>query len=145
MAQCKIAVTPLPTHWSYYSLALSRRYIKNGLITRERFSGDYIVMRSVFAIQQFLSVCEYLSFLNMYHHSSPIKSDIPQNSPAQIGGQYGTCCVTDRMNLQLLAVRTSIVTQPTSCIFLFSQYFGIPETLFISAISRSYLTGVPTA
>ena len=29
MASCKIAVTPLPKHWSYCSLALSHRYVLN--------------------------------------------------------------------------------------------------------------------
>ena len=31
MAQCKTAVTPLLTHWSYYSLALSPRYVVHAI------------------------------------------------------------------------------------------------------------------
>ena len=31
MAQFKIAVTPLLTHWSYHSLALSRRHVRGNV------------------------------------------------------------------------------------------------------------------
>ena len=67
-----------------------------------------------------------------------IRSDILRHASAQIGGQYGTCCITDPINLYFRAFRPTAVTAINFLhSIIFSIFWNSRETLY-----RYYITPI---